>query len=115
MKELNADILELVLKDDLESEIQQASECWERMFKAPMQKDCALTSPFIITPTTTAQAPLEGEPHDWTVTGPHGAKVKLHNFNYLSLLLEHTALDVIAGLTTSAVNYREAVEILHEV
>ena len=35
-------------------------------------------------------------------------------FNYLRSLLERTALDAISGLTLSAVNYREAVEILHK-
>ena len=33
-------------------------------------------------------------------------------FNYLRSLLERSAYDAIAGLTLSAANYREAVEIL---
>ena len=38
----------------------------------------------------------------------------MDKFNYLRSLLERTALDAIAGLTLSAVNYREAVEILQK-
>lgn len=35
-------------------------------------------------------------------------------FNYLRSLLEHTAYDVIAGLTLSSANYVEAIDILKE-
>ena len=38
----------------------------------------------------------------------------MDKFNYLRSLLEHTALDAIAGLTLSAANYQEAVEILRK-
>ena len=34
--------------------------------------------------------------------------------NYLRLLLEHSAYDAIAGLTLSAANYKEAIEILEK-
>ena len=33
-------------------------------------------------------------------------------FNYLRSLLDHTALDAIAGLTLSSANYQQAIEIL---
>lgn len=36
----------------------------------------------------------------------------IDKFNYLNSLLEHTAADAIAGLTLTAVNYQEAIDIL---
>ena len=38
----------------------------------------------------------------------------IDKFNYLRSLLEHSAYEAIAGLTLSAANYREAVEILQK-
>ena len=36
----------------------------------------------------------------------------VHKFNYLRSLLERLAYEAIAGLTLSAANYKEAIEIL---
>ncbi len=43
LKELNAEIIELVPEDDLEAEIQQADECHEKIFEALARIDHALT------------------------------------------------------------------------
>jgi len=39
---------------------------------------------------------------------------EVDKFNYLRSLLEHTAFDAIAGLTLSAANYQQAIEILRK-
>ena len=38
---------------------------------------------------------------------------EVDKFNYLWSLLEHSAYDPIAGLTLSAANYQQSIEILH--
>ncbi len=145
LKELNAEIIELVPEDDLEAEIQQADECHEKIFEALARIDHALT-PVSTSPATAVDRGKE-EPARTHSSAP---KVKLpklsllprfngdlmkwstfwdsyesaihknddltdvDKFNYLRSLLERTALDTISGLTLSATNYKEAIELLQK-
>ena len=61
-----------------------------------------------------------GDPVKWTSfwdayqSAVHGNPdlSQVDKFNYLRSLLDHTALDAVAGLTLSEANYRHAIEIL---
>lgn len=44
----------------------------------------------------------------------NSALLDVDKFNYLRSLLDHTAFDVISGLTLSAANYSQAIEILQK-
>ncbi len=73
LKELNAEIIELVPEDDLEAEIQQADECQEKIFEALARIDHAALTP-VSTSSATAADRGEEEPARTHSSSP---KVKL--------------------------------------
>ena len=149
LKELNAEIVKLVSEDELETEIQQADECQEKIFEALVQINRVLVPPTPITARTSTPPSAGRIAADTGEARSRRAKVRLpklslphfngdlvkwptfwdsyesaihkndeltdvDKFNYLRSLLECTALDAISGLTLSAANYKEAVEILQK-
>lgn len=143
LKQLDAEIVELVADGELEDEIAGADGYKENIFAALTRIERALHPPAVA--TRPAPLPTVGTP----VTPHVSNKVKLpklalprfggsilqwptfwdsfesavhknldlsdvDKFNYLRSLLERTAYDAIAGLTLSSANYTEAVAILKE-
>ena len=136
LNKLDSEIIELTAKDGLESEIQQSDEYKVKIYDALTKVLDKATTP---APAATPAAATVASDHGAKVklpriTLPHfnGNLMKwptfwdsyesaLHKkkylrdvdkFNYLRSLLDRSAYDAIAGLTLSAANYREAVDIL---
>ena len=76
LKELDAEIVTLVSEDDLETEIQQADECQEKIFEALLQINRALTQPTVAMPKTARTVSLPTV-DDLGKARWHEAKVKL--------------------------------------
>lgn len=138
LNRLDSEILDLIAEDDLENEIQQSDEYKERIYEALTRVNKVIdTAATVSRPAATTTAATGGHVAKVKlpkITLPHfnGSLVKwpmfwesyesaIHNntdlsdvdkFNYLRSLLERSAYDTIAGLTLSAANYQEAVEIL---
>lgn len=138
LKQLDAEIVELVPEEELEAEITGADECKERIFSALTRIDKALRRPTdpprAPLPVTATSPPLSnkvklpkialprfgGNLLEWPTFWDSYASAIHDNrdlsdvdkFNYLRSLLERTAYDAIAGLTLSSANYAEAIGIL---
>ena len=76
LKELDAEIVKLVSKDELETEIQETDEYEEKIIGALVQINHALTQPKVATPTTARIFSLPTV-DDFGEARSHGAKVKL--------------------------------------
>ena len=135
MNKLDSEIIDLTSEEALEEEILQSDDLKEKIFDAVTRINKVLSPTTPPPPTTLTAAPPR-------VLPDCGAEVKLpkinlmkcttfwesyasavHNnrdlsavdkLNYLKSLLERSAYDAIAGLTLSAANYSEAVEILQK-
>ena len=141
MNKLDSEIIELTAEDGLESEIQQSDEYKAKIYDALTSVNKVLDKATTPAPAATPAAATVASDHGAKVklpriTLPHfngnlmkwptfwdSYKSAVHNrelsdvdkFNYLRSLLDRSAYDAIAGLTLSAANYREAVEILKKV
>ena len=143
LNKLDSEIIDLMDEDALEDEIHQSDEWKEKIFNAltRMNKVFNSTTPptsMSATPPTPPSVPPDrgAKVRLPKITLPHfnGNLMKwtsfwdsyesaVHNnrelsdvdkFNYLRSLLERSAYDAIAGLTLSAANYREAIDILQK-
>ena len=142
LNKLDSEIIDLTSEEALEEEILQSDERKEKIFDALTRINKVLSPTTPPAPTTLTAAPPRVPPDCGAkvklpkITLPHfsGNLMKwttfwdsyesaVHNnrdltavdkFNCLKSLLERSAYDAIAGLTLSAANYSEAVEILQK-
>lgn len=134
LKQLDSEIVELVEEGELETDITGADGYKENVFRALTQIDKAMRQPAADPPPVATPPPVSGKVKLPKITLPRfgGNLLKwsafwdsyesavhtnrglsdVDKFNYLRSLLERTAYDAIAGLTLSAANYAEAVDIL---
>ena len=141
LKQLDAEIVELVDEAELEAEIDGADRYKKNVFSALTRIDKALRRngtppPAAAPPTTTTPPPVShkvklpkialpkfgGNLLKWSAfwdsfeSAVHTNRSisNVEKFNYLRSSLERTAYDAIAGLALSGANYEEAVEILEK-
>jgi hypothetical protein len=138
LNKLDSEIIELTADEGLEGEIQQSDENKEKIYESLTRVNKVLDAPTTPTPAATPAAATASSDRGAKIklpklTLPHfnGSLMKwptfwdsyesaVHNkdlsdvdkFNYLRSLLERSAYDAIVGLTLSAANYQEAIEIL---
>ena len=142
IKTLDGEVLELVKDEDLEAEITQADEFKEEIYAMLIQIEeaCApapTLTPRTLSPATGPTAPgptskvrlpkltikaFSGKLTAWTPFWDSFSSA-IHNnpdlsqidkFNYLRSMVSGTALEAISGLTLTAPNYDEAVQILQK-
>ena len=141
LKELDAEVVDLVKDEEIASEIEQADTYMEEIYDviAKMEQLSLKTSTTAFAASTSGTPPnrehtneskvrlpkltiqpFKGELTTWT-TFWDSFEVAIHNnrslsniekFNYLRSLLQGPALDAIAGLTLTDANYNEAVQVL---
>ena len=141
LKELDAEVVDLVKDEEIASEIEQADTYMEEIYDviAKMEQLSLKMSTTAFAASTSGTPPnrehtneskvrlpkltiqpFKGELTTWT-TFWDSFEVAIHNnrslsniekFNYLRSLLQGPALDAIAGLTLTDANYNEAVQVL---
>ena len=143
LNKLDSEIIELTAEEGLESEIQQSDENKEKIYEALTRVnkvlDAAASPKPVAAPAAAAAVPgdhggakvklpkitlphFNGNVMKWSTfwdsyeSAVHKNKdlSDVDKFNYLRSLLERSAYDAIAGLTLSAANYKEAIEILEK-
>ena len=143
LNKLDSEIIELTAEEGLESEIQQSDENKEKIYEALTRVnkvlDAAATPKPVAAAAAAAAVPVDrggakvklpkitlphfnGNLMKWSTfwdsyeSAVHKNKdlSDVDKFNYLRSLLERSAYDAIAGLTLSAVNYKEAIKILEK-
>ena len=138
LNKLDSEIIELTAEEGLESEIQQSDENKEKIYEALTRVNKVLDAATTPKPAAAAvpvdrggakvKLPKIALPHfngnlmKWSTfwdsyeSAIHKNKdlSDVDKFNYLRSLLERSAYDAIAGLTLSAVNYKEAIKILEK-
>jgi len=135
LKQLDSEVVDLVKEEEIADEIEQADTYMEDVYDTMAKLDqlfsksgCTPAPPPRSDPTghdkvklpkLTIQ-PFKGELTAWTTfwdsyqtaIDANTALSDIEKFNYLRSLLQGPALDAIAGLTLTAANYREAVDVL---
>lgn len=135
LKLLDTEMLQLLKEEELDAEIQQADEYKDQIYAA-LVKLTPSAATAVATPVTTARPPataesriklpklvipsFDGDVTKWmsfwdsyeSAIHRNTNLTEIDKFNYLRSLLKGTALEAVAGLTLTAVNYEEAVAIL---
>ena len=140
LKQLDGEILELTQEEHLDEEIEQADTYKDNIYSAIVRMDRLKDRPSSPSATagagaTTAPAgdrgdqvklpkltmqPFSGDITTWTpfwdsydsAIHQNSSLTAVSKFNYLRSLLKGTARDAVSGLTLTAANYTEAIEIL---
>ena len=136
LKQLDSEVVDLVKEEEVADEIEQADTYMEDVYDVMAKLD-QLSSKKGSTSTSTGLGPpscdkvklpkltilpFKGELTSWTTFwDSYQAAIDVNTslsdidkFNYLRSLLQGPTLDAIAGLTLTAANYQEAVEVLKE-
>ena len=139
LKKLDAEIVDLVKEDEVADEIERADAYMEDVYdmmakleevskKNSLGSTAGTPTAVRADPATKVRLPklmiqpFKGELTNW-VTFWDSYVVAIHSnsslsdiekFNYLRTFLEGPALEAIAGLTLTAANYQEAVEVLKQ-
>ena len=143
LKRLDSEVVDLVKEEDVASEIERADAYMEDVYDMMAKLEQLFQKKNSVAPTGAAPSPgvskgaageskvklpkltiqpFKGELTTWT-TFWDSYQVAIHEnrslsdiekFNYLRSLLQGPALDAVTGLTLTAANYSEAVEVLNK-
>lgn len=137
LKQLDSEVVDLVKEEEIADEIEQADTYMEDVYDTMAKLDQLFSKngstpappprssrdptghDKVKLPKLTIQ-PFKGELTAWTTfwdsyqtaIDANTALSDIEKFNYLRSLLQGPALDAVAGLTLTAANYREAVDVL---